>query len=402
MNVFVINSGSSSIKYTVFDMIHEKKLATGLIEKLGTENAEIRHKAMGKPSYVESLSEGNHQSAIDDLFQLLVHPQWGVFKELEEIDAVGHRVVHGGEVFQESVLIDESVMEGIDKMSSLAPLHNPANLIGIRYVKEYLPTVKQVAVFDTAFHQTMPKHVYLYALPLHLYHDHQIRRYGFHGTSHAYVAQEAAKFLEKDLTDLKMITCHLGNGVSLTAVDGGISIDTSMGMTPLEGVMMGTRSGSIDPALVPYLMEVLDQSANQVIDLLNKKSGLKGVSNRSNDLREVLEAEKKGDCYAKLAIEMYVYQIQKMIGSMMAALQGCDALVFTAGVGENSSVIREKICQGFGYLGVQLDPERNSLSPDYAREISDRSSQMKVLVIPTHEELMIARETKALVEPQTP
>lgn len=399
MNILVINSGSSSIKYTVYEMNEEKALATGLIEKLGSEEAIVRHQAEGKPSYVESLSTSDHASAIHQLFQLLVHPQRGVLKQLQELDAVGHRVVHGGELFRESVLIDESVMEGIEKMSSLAPLHNPANLMGIRNVKERLPGVKQVAVFDTAFHQTMPEHAYLYALPFHLYQDHQIRRYGFHGTSHAYVAQEAARTLGTDLTNLKMVTCHLGNGVSLTAVDRGISIDTSMGMTPLEGVMMGTRSGSIDPALVPYLMEVLDLDAHQVLDLLNHHSGLKGVSDRSNDLRVLLEAKAQGDHYANLAIHMYVYQIQKMIGAMITALQGCDALVFTAGVGENSSVIREKICQRFGYLGVQLDPERNDSPSDQAREISHKSSRIKVLVVPTNEELMIARETKALVEP---
>lgn len=402
MKILVINSGSSSIKYTLFQMTNGIKLASGIMEKVGTTEASIHHQVQGKEKFHKYDLTLDYQAGINMLFQLLVDPEQGVLNDVDEIKAVGHRVVHGGEFFAQAAMVNDDVLAKIEKVSALAPLHNPANLEGIRSVRKLLPHIKQVVVFDTAFHQTMPDHAFLYGLPEKIYDQYQVRRYGFHGTSHAYVSKRAASFLAKPLTGLKMITCHMGNGVSLTAINQGISIDTSMGMTPLEGVMMGTRSGSIDPAVIPFLMKQTGKTVDQILQMLNEESGLLGVSGISNDMRELIAAMEQGDANARLAIEMYVYQIRKMIGAYVAVLNGLDVLVFTAGIGENAVPIREKICLGFDYLGLQLDQQQNQQAKRKECRISAAGSKVEVLMIPTDEEQMIAEETKALVERKLP
>lgn len=339
---------------------------------------------------------------MEAIFRFLADARHGVFQEIDELDAIGHRVVHGGNRFRHPILIDEKVVEGIKEMFPFAPLHNPANVRGIWWARRYFPTIKQVAVFDTSFHQTMPKYAYLYGLPKEVSRKYEIRKYGFHGISHAYVAEQAASFLGRKLSEIRMVTCHIGNGVSITAIDRGISMDTSMGLTPLEGVMMGTRSGSVDPFIVPYLMEKMGKSPKRMLKVLNDESGLFGVSGISYDLRELIEAMEEDDEDAKLAIDMYVYQIKKMIGSFLPVLGGIDVLVFTAGVGENVPLIRERICDGFGFLGMDLDHTKNDSHLSQIRRISTLKSKVEVLVVPTNEEFMIAKETKALVESDSP
>ncbi|KYQ87910.1 MULTISPECIES: acetate/propionate family kinase [unclassified Thermoactinomyces] len=398
MKILVINCGSSSIKYQLFDMKDESVLATGLVEKIGTESSIIKHQVPEKEELVIASEILDHRVGMKKVLDLLMDPEDGVIKSAEEVAAVGHRVVHGGENFSSSVVIDNDVRRAIRETIDLAPLHNPPNLLGIDAAQAQLPHAVHVAVFDTAFHQTMPDYAYMYPLPYVLYRKHKIRRYGFHGTSHKYVSEQAAKFLGRPLDELKIVSCHIGNGASITAVQNGKSVDTSMGMTPLEGLMMGTRSGDIDPAIVPFVITKEDLTLAEVNSMMNKHSGLLGISGISGDMREVTEAMESGNDYARLAIDMYVYKIKKTIGAYIAAMNGVDAILFTAGVGENADLIRERVCEGLTFLGVELDPALNAERSKKERRISTQRSKVDVLVIPTNEELMIARETQALVQ----
>ncbi|PRZ12843.1 acetate kinase [Laceyella sediminis] len=397
MKILVINCGSSSIKYQLFDMTDESVLATGLVEKIGTESAMIKHEVPGAEEKVLISEILDHRVGMKKVLDLLMDKEEGVIQSADEVAAVGHRVVHGGEFFSSSVVIDSQVRQAIRQTIDLAPLHNPPNLLGIDAAQAQLPHATHVAVFDTAFHQTMPDYAYMYALPRILYQKYKVRRYGFHGTSHKYVSQRAAEFLGKPLADLKIISCHIGNGASITAVQGGKSVDTSMGMTPLEGLMMGTRSGDIDPAIVPFVIAKEELTIGEVSSMMNKHSGLLGVSGISSDMREVTEAMFDGNSQAKLAIDMYIYKIKKVIGSYVAAMDGLDVLLFTAGVGENASLIRERVCEGLSFFGIEIDKEENAIRKKEERRISTPASKVEVLVIPTNEELMIARETKELV-----
>lgn len=396
MNILVINAGSSSIKYQLFEMEGETVLAKGSVERIGFETAMITHEPAGKPDWTQVKEILDHGTAIGEMLRLLTHPEHGVLRGIEEIEAVGHRVVHGGESFSESVLITPEVKQEIRRLFDLAPLHNPAHLTGILAAEQHLPGVPQAAVFDTAFHQTMPPVAYLYPIPIVLYKRHQIRRYGFHGISHAYVAGKAAELLGRPLKELKMVTCHIGNGASVAAIMEGKSVDTSMGLTPLEGLMMGTRSGDIDPAIVPFAMAKEQLTPNEVNSMLNKHSGLLAISGFSSDMREIIKAMENGDQNAALAFDMYEYRLRKYIGSYAAAMDGLDVLVFTAGIGENSALMRERICGKLSYLGVRLDPDVNARPSGEARVISTPDSKVAVLVVPTNEELVIARDTYRL------
>ncbi|WP_424766025.1 acetate/propionate family kinase [Paenibacillus sp. sgz302251] len=398
MKVLVINAGSSSLKYQLYDMQNESVLASGRVERIGMDSSIVTHEPIDKPE-VRHVSEIlDHVTAVKRVNDMLLHPEYGAISKLEEIEAVGHRVVHGGEAFSSSVLVTPEVKLEIRRLFDLAPLHNPAHMMGISAVETNMPDVPQVVVFDTAFHQTMPKTSYLYPIPTVLYRRHKIRRYGFHGTSHAYVSSMAAQYLEKPLESLKMITCHIGNGASCAAILDGKSFDTSMGMTPLEGLMMGTRSGDLDPAIVPFVMNKEELTLNEVNSMLNKHSGMLAVSGISSDMREVTEAMNEGDKNAKLAFDMYIYRVKKYIGAYAAAMNGVDTLVFTAGVGENSVALRKAVCEGISFLGIELDEERNAERRKDAREISTDASRVKVLVVPTNEELLIARDTYNLVK----
>lgn len=400
MKVLVINAGSSSLKYQLFDMSTESVLAKGNVERVGTPEAVMSHEPKGRQKVKIPVDAPNHEKALKYVLDILVDKDQGVISDLSEIRAVGHRVVHGGEKFADSVLIDDDVLKGIEECKDLAPLHNPPNIMGIKACSALMPGVPQVAVFDTAFHQTMPKEAYLYAIPYEYYEKYGVRRYGFHGTSHRYVSQRAAAVLGRRLEDLKMVTCHLGNGASVTAVDGGKSVDTSMGLTPLEGLVMGTRSGDIDPAVVTFLADKLGKDADHIVSVvLNKKSGVLGIAGISNDFRDLEEAsQKEGEAarLSKLALDMFAYRLRKYIGGYAVAMGGLDAIVFTAGVGENSWEMRNRICAGLGFLGVKIDPELNHIR---GKEliISSPDSRVSVVVIPTNEELMIARDTVALV-----
>ncbi|SEN29750.1 acetate/propionate family kinase [Lihuaxuella thermophila] len=398
MKILVINCGSSSIKYQLFDMEDESVLASGLVEKIGSDSAIIKHQVPDKDEKVVTGEILDHRAGLNRVLALLMSKEDGVIQSAEEVKAVGHRVVHGGEYFSGSVIITSEVRQAIRKTIDLAPLHNPPNLLGIDAAQNQLPHAVHVAVFDTAFHQTMPEYAYMYPLPRVLYYKHKIRRYGFHGTSHKYVSLRAADFLQRPLEELKIVSCHIGNGASITAIQNGKSVDTSMGMTPLEGLMMGTRCGDIDPAIVPYVIAKEELTLAEVKSMMNKHSGLLGVSGLSGDMREVTEAMFNGDTAAKLAIDMYVYRLKKMIGAYIAAMNGIDVLVFTAGVGENASLIRQRVCEGLTFFGIELDKEKNAERSKEERRISREDSKVEVLVIPTNEELMIARETKALVE----
>ncbi|WP_166239464.1 acetate/propionate family kinase [Paenibacillus turpanensis] len=398
MNILVINAGSSSLKYQLYNMTDESVLAKGKVERIGMDTAMLTHEPTDAPEVREVSEILDHTTAIRKVMDKLVHPECGVLKSVDEIQAVGHRVVHGGESFSSSVIVTQEVKQEIKRLFDLAPLHNPAHMMGINAVDQVLPGVPQVAVFDTAFHQTMPQHAYLYAIPKILYRKYKIRRYGFHGTSHAYVSAQAAKFLGRPIEDLKIITCHIGNGASLSAVKDGKSVDTSMGMTPLEGLMMGTRSGDLDPAIVPFTMAKQDLAIHEVNSMLNKHSGLLAISNISSDMREIEEAMAEGDKNAELAFEMYTYRLRKYIGSYAAALNGLDVMVFTAGVGENSATLRAHVCEGLSFLGVKLDLEANKIRSGEVRRISSADSKVEVLVVPTNEELVIARDTFNLVQ----
>ncbi|MNI10113.1 Acetate kinase [compost metagenome] len=397
MKILVINAGSSSVKYQLFDMFNESVLAKGKIERIGMDTAILTHEREGYADVREVSEILEHTSAIRKILAILVHPKYGVVQSVKEIGAVGHRVVHGGESFKGSVIVNESVKLEIKRLFDLAPLHNPAHMLGISAVEVNMPGVPQVVAFDTAFHQTMPATSYLYPIPTLLYRKHKIRRYGFHGTSHKYVSERAALFIGKPIEQLKMITCHIGNGASCTAIQGGKSIDTSMGMTPLEGLMMGTRSGDLDPAIVPFAMAKEDLTLNEVNSMLNKHSGLQAISGLSSDVREITEAMAEGDKHAQLAFDMYTYRIRKYIGAYAAALNGLDALIFTAGVGENSEILRQSVCEGLTFLGIDMDPELNRLNRGLERRIGSSDSKVEILVIPTNEEWVIAMDTFALV-----
>ncbi len=396
MKVLVINAGSSSLKYQLINTDNNDVIAKGLCERIGIEGSKLTHKPAGKAEKVFEEKMTNHADAIKLVLNALLDKECGVIGSMSEIEAVGHRVVHGGEYFAGSVIIDDEVKAAIEKCSELAPLHNPANLTGIKACEEVMPGVKQVGVFDTAFHQSMPAKAYIYGLPYSLYEDYKIRKYGFHGTSHKYVAMRAGQMLGKDIKDLKIVTCHLGNGSSVTAVDGGKSVDTSMGFTPLAGTLMGTRSGDIDPAIIPFVMEKKGLNAKEIDKMLNKESGVYGVSGVSSDFRDLDKAASEGNERAKLAREMFVYAIKRYIGYYAAAMGGIDALVFTAGVGENDGVMRKEMTDGLEFMGIKINEEKNKTRGKEI-DISADGARVKTLVIPTNEELMIALETKALV-----
>ncbi|HOV16131.1 MAG TPA: acetate kinase [Candidatus Cloacimonadota bacterium] len=398
MKILVLNCGSSSIKYQLLNMDNKEVMAEGIAEKIGEDISLFTYKtAAFTKKQMEMLIE-NHEQGLALILKALKDEQHGVIKSLEEIDAVGHRLVHAGEYYSDTVRIDDRVIEVMTDCISLAPLHNPANLKGVEAVKKELPNVPQCGVFDTAFHQTMEPHSYLYPLPLDMYTTHKIRRYGFHGTSHKYVSRKAAQYLNKELKDLKVITCHLGNGASITAIKDGKSIDTSMGFTPLEGLMMGTRCGDIDPAIPLHMIQQLGMSVEEVNTILNKKSGMLGLSHLSNDMRvieeEVLENQNPN---AVLALKVYCYRIKKYIGAYFAAMNGLDVLVFTGGVGERMPIMREQVCADLDALGIKLNSEENNKFSDSIQVLSTSSSPVTVLKIPTNEELMIALETQRLL-----
>jgi len=395
MNVLVINCGSSSLKYQLINMNDESVLAKGLVERIGIEGSVLKHEKTGQDKVVIEEVMKNHKDAINLVLKALVDENHGAVKDLGEVDAVGHRVVHGGEKFAGSVLITEEVVNAMKECIELAPLHNPPNIIGIEACKELLPNVTMVGVFDTAFHQTMPAESYIYPLPYELYEEMGIRRYGFHGTSHKYVSERVAALTGKSLEGMKIVTCHLGNGASLTAIKDGKSFDTTMGMTPLEGLVMGTRCGDIDPAIVTYLINNKKMTAEQVDNLMNKKSGVLGISGVSSDFRDIEAAAEQGNKRAQLALEKFDYTVRKYIGSYAAAMGGLDVIVFTAGLGENSASNRCNICKGLEFLGIEIDDCRNDIRGKEV-EISKEGSKVKVFVIPTNEELMIARDTKML------
>lgn len=398
MKVLVINCGSSSLKYQLIDMVNEEALAQGLVERIGIEGSVLTQKVEGKDKYIVKEEMKDHKDAIRLVLEALVDGNNGVIKSMDEISAVGHRVVHGGEKYKESVVINDEVKANIEECFKLAPLHNPANMIGIKACEELMPNTPMVAVFDTAFHGTMPEDAYLYALPYELYEKDGIRKYGFHGTSHKYVSQTCAEVMGRDIKDLKIITCHLGNGASLCAVKNGVSVDTSMGFTPLEGVAMGTRCGNIDPAIVTFLMKEEGLSVDEVNDLLNKKSGVLGISGISSDFRDIEDAAfNKGNRRAQLALRIFEYKIRTTIGTYAAAMGGVDAIVFTAGVGENGPETREKCLEGLEFLGVEIDKEANNVRGKI-REISKAGCNVKAFVIPTNEELVIARDTLELIK----
>lgn len=397
MNILVINCGSSSLKYQFINMSNEAVMAKGLVERIGIEGSILTHRPEGMDKVIIEQPMKDHTDAIKLVLNALIDEKHGVIKDMSEIAAVGHRVVHGGENYATSVLIDENVLEGINDCAKLAPLHNPPNLIGINACKELMPNTPMVAVFDTAFHQTMPKHAYMYALPYEMYEKYAIRRYGFHGTSHKYVSQVAAEMLGKDIKDTKIITCHLGNGASVTAVDGGKTVDTSMGLTPLEGLVMGTRCGDIDPAIVTTLQNIADMSAQDLDNLMNKKSGVLGLSGVSSDFRDIENAAANGNERAQLALDVYYYRVRKYIGSYAAAMGGVDAIVFTAGLGENSPEARYEVTKGLEFLGVKVDQEKNNMRGKQL-DVSAEGAKVRVLAIPTNEELVIARDTKDIVE----
>ncbi|QTH44907.1 acetate kinase [Cohnella sp. LGH] len=397
MNILVINAGSSSLKYQLYDMKTETAIATGRVERIGMDSSILTHEVAHQPEVREVSEILDHTTAVKKVLDMLTHRKFGVLRNISDIQAVGHRVVHGGESFSESVLVDAKVKLEIRRLFDLAPLHNPAHMMGIAAVEENLPHVPQAVVFDTAFHQSMPPTSYLYAIPTVLYRKHKIRRYGFHGTSHDYVSQRAAEYLGKPLEQLKLITCHIGNGASCTAILHGKSFDTSMGMTPLEGLMMGTRSGDLDPAVVPYTINKEELTLNEVNSMLNKHSGLIAISGVSSDMREIVEAMNDGNDNAKLAFDMYTYRIRKYIGAYIAAMDGADAIIFTAGVGENSDVLRKAVCERLTFFGVQLDEAKNAIRSPEPRKITTDDSAVSVLVVPTNEELLIARDTYRLV-----
>jgi acetate kinase len=399
MKILVLNSGSSSIKYRLFDMTAKTVLASGIMEQIGEAESRLTQNARNRKGEMEEIVTAEPVSDHRQGFQLIeaVLGESGAVQDNKELFGIGHRVVHGGEEFKEPTLIDKKVIDTIRRLIPLAPLHNPPNLLGIEVAMQSAPQVPQVAVFDTAFHQSIPAHAFRYAIPQNLYEAHHVRRYGFHGTSHDYVTKQAAKLMQRPLKTLNLISLHLGNGASAAAVKGGISIDTSMGMTPLEGLIMGTRSGDIDPAIIFYLKRKTGLARDAVETLLNKESGLKGICG-VNDMRQIEELAQNGNSQAQLAIEMVCYRIKKYIGAYNAVLGRLDALIFTAGIGEKSPLIRAGACQGLSYLGIEIDPEKNNKKSEKAFEIQTRGSTIKILVIPTNEEFEIAEQTLACIQ----
>ena len=396
MNVLVINCGSSSLKYQLIDSDTEAVLAKGLCERIGSDGRLVYQKA-GNDKEITEASMPTHKEAIQMVLEALTNEKTGAIKSLAEVNAIGHRIVHGGEKFASSAIITDEMIKAVEECNDLAPLHNPANLIGIRVCSELMPNVPQVGVFDTAFHQTMPAKAYLYGLPIEYYKNYKVRRYGFHGTSHSFVSKRAVDFLGLDKDNSKVIVCHLGNGSSISAVQNGKCVDTTMGLTPLEGVVMGTRSGSIDPAIVEYIAKKENLDLAGVMNVLNKKSGLQGMSGVSSDMRDLRAAAAEGNEDAKNAIEVLCYGIAKYVGGYVAAMNGVDAIVFTAGIGENVGMIREKVCSYLGFLGVTIDAKANEAMGEEV-VISGADSKVKVAVIPTNEELAICRDTVALVK----
>lgn len=396
MKILVLNCGSSSIKYKLYDMQDESVLAQGGVERIGLDEAFLKLTLPNGEKKILMHDMPDHKEGVNFVFQTLLSPEYGAIKSLDEIDAVGHRIVQGGDKFCQSVIVDQSVEDGIEELCDLAPVHNAGHLRGLRAVDNLMPNVPQVCVFDNAFHSTMPPHAFLYAVPYEFYEKWHVRRYGFHGTSHRYVSQRVAELMGKDIKDLKIITCHIGNGASVAAIKGGKVIDTSMGLTPLAGVMMGSRSGDIDPSAVTYLMQKTGMEPQEMADFLNKKSGVLGITGISSDMREVEQAAKEGNERAQLALKMYNYRIKKYIGSYAAAMGGVDVIVWTAGVGENQIGTRLEACSGLEFLGVKMDAERNNCRGE-ERLISADDSKVQVWVIPTDEEVMIARDTQELV-----
>ena len=396
MKVLVINCGSSSLKYQLIDAQTEKALAVGLCERIGIDGR-LNHTPAGGEKVVINKDMPDHEVAVQMVLDELTDEKYGVISDLKEIDAIGHRVVHGGEKFASSVVINDEVMAAIEECNPLAPLHNPANLIGIRACQAIMPGVPNVAVFDTAFHQTMEPTAFMYGLPYECYEKYKVRRYGFHGTSHSFVSKRAIALAGLDPENSKVIVCHLGNGASVSAVKNGKSVDTSMGLTPLEGLVMGTRSGDIDPAIIEYLAHAMDKSLEEVMKILNKESGVYGLSGVSSDFRDLEKAADEGNKKAQLAQDVFGYRVAKYIGAYTAAMNGVDAIAFTAGLGENNGIMREYVCSFLGYLGVEIDKEKNSVRGEETI-VSTPNSKVKVLVVPTNEELAIARETMEMVK----
>ncbi len=398
MKVLVLNCGSSSIKYQLIDMSHDADLlAKGIVERVGMKNAELTHSAKNRDKFNMVKDVPDHQTGINLILEILVHPAQGVIKSKDEISAVGHRVAHGGENFRTSVRITDWVKQDIERCCELAPLHNPHNLKGILSIDAILPDVPQVAVFDTSFHQSMPKHVYLYGIPYEYYEKYNIRRYGFHGTSHKFVAQKACDILGKNWEELKIITCHLGNGASIAAIDKGMSVETSMGFTPIEGLIMGTRAGDLDIGVVLYLMEKENLDYKEINNLLNKKSGVMGVSGLSFDMRDIESAAQDGHERARIAQDMYCHRVKKYIGAYTAVMDGIDLLIFTGGIGENDCTVREKVCKDLHFFGVELDVEKNKGLHGKDLVISKPGSRTTTMVVTTNEELVIARDTLSIV-----
>lgn len=398
MNVLVINCGSSSLKFQLINSDTEKCIAKGLCERIGIDGSQISYTPADGEKETKVTPMPDHTEAIRLVLEALTNPKTGVVKSLAEIDAVGHRIVHGGEKFAESTVINDEVLKAIEECNDLAPLHNPANLIGINACKKLMPNTPMVAVFDTSFHQTMPEEAYMYGLPYEYYKKYKVRRYGFHGTSHSYVSKRAAELLGVPYESLKIIVCHLGNGASISAVKNGKCVDTSMGLTPLEGLIMGTRSGDIDPAIMEYLAKKENMDLPALMNVLNKKSGVYGLSNGlSSDFRDLEDGYNKGDENAVRAMKTYCYHVAKYVGSYAAAMNGVDVIAFTAGIGENGPLVRSLVCEHFGFLGVKLDPEANA-KRGVDLVISTPDSKVKVMMIPTNEELAIARETVRLVK----
>jgi len=397
MNILVINCGSSSLKYQLLNMDDESQLASGLIERIGLEGSRLKQETEKSGKKVIEVEMKDHKDALSEVLKALINEEYGAIKSFDSIHAVGHRVVHAGEKYSESVVITDDVIKALEECIELAPLHNPPNLMGITAIKELLPNVKNVGVFDTAFHQTMPETEFIYPLPYEFYEKYKVRRYGFHGTSHRYVAQRTAEILGKDIKDLKIVSCHLGNGASVCAIDGGKSVATSMGFTPLEGLVMGTRCGDIDPAIVTYLMDKENLSAGEVNNILNKESGVYGISGVSSDFRDIEDAAAAGNKRAQLALDSFDVRVRKYIAAYTTVMGGVDAIVFTAGLGENSAMNRESICQNLGFMGVELDVEENKVRGK-EKIVSTPNSKVKIMVVPTNEELMIARDTLELVK----
>ncbi len=397
MNILVINCGSSSLKYQLLNMNDESVLASGLVERIGIDGSQLKHEIPGRDKEVIKTPMNDHKDALGHVLEAITHAEHGAIKDLKEINAIGHRVVHAGEKYAASVVINEDVIKALEECIELAPLHNPPNLMGIEAMQELLVGVPNVAVFDTAFHQTMPASSYIYALPYELYEKYGVRRYGFHGTSHRYVSQRAAEMLGKELKDLKLITCHLGNGASLAAINGGKSVATSMGFTPLEGLVMGTRCGDIDPAIVTFVMNKEGLSPKDADNLLNKQSGVLGISGVSSDFRDIENAAAEGNERAQLALDIFDERVTQYIAAYASLMGGVDAIIFTAGLGENSVDNRESICKPLGFMGVELDTTKNNVRGKDTI-VSTDSSKVKVMVVPTNEELMIARDTLELVK----